>query len=86
MSTPLDPAAGDACHPLPRIDRREVTDVFRVMLQVEPGAEPNLQDLAAPPRRAPPCGAARCGDSACSSRRAGGRRGGSRCPSVSFVP
>ena len=42
---PLDPAAGDPCHPHPRIDRREVTDVFGVMLQVEPGPEADLQDL-----------------------------------------
>ena len=33
--------------PTPRINRREATDVFRVMLQVQPGPEPDLQDLPA---------------------------------------
>jgi len=40
----LNPTAGDACHPQPWIHCRETTDVFRVMLQVQPRPEADLMD------------------------------------------
>jgi hypothetical protein len=42
----LNPAASNMRHSLPGINRREVTDVFRVILEVEPRPEPNLQDFS----------------------------------------
>ena len=83
---PLDPATGDPCHADPRINRRQVTDVYGVMLQVESRPKPDLQDLPVHLGERFAAEAGYAGVPAWSSRTAGGRCGESRDPCERRLP